>query len=428
MGAEAAVGERHRPHTSPPPQVDTSSVVDRLLGKLARQTSSGRYIPEIDGLRFVAIVSVFLVHVAMMRGFLDGSWAVIRPFGLQAVGPSKSDLLTRGAAQGWYGVELFFVLSGFVLALPFIGWRVNGGPKVSLQHYFLRRLTRIEPPYLVAMTLLFIGAAIAGENAGWAHYLASTGYVHGLVFRGPSTIDTVAWSLEVEIQFYICVPLLAVLFSLRETWVRRATIVLVAMLGVVCDAHGFLGHYVAGGFLWNYLQFFLVGWLLADLYVVSWSSKPELDRRWDLVSLVGWPLLIAGLMASDRFRFGAVAGPWILLALCTAALRGPATGKLLRNRWITTIGGMCYSIYLLHYPILFLLTGWTRRWRVGSLGLDLILRTVILGSIVLIVSAIFFALVEKPCMDPRWPARFAAWVRGARRQPSPDLIVIPDAE
>jgi peptidoglycan/LPS O-acetylase OafA/YrhL len=64
---------------------------------------------------------------------------------------------------------------------------------------------------------------------------------------------------------------------------------------------------------------------------------------------------VSGLTASDRLRFGVVVGPWLLFALCAAALRGPATARMLRNRWITTLGGMCYSIYLLHYPMLILL-------------------------------------------------------------------------
>jgi peptidoglycan/LPS O-acetylase OafA/YrhL len=390
---------------------------DRFLSRLARRTSSGRYIPEIDGLRFVAIAGVFLFHIAILGKVLDGSWTIVQPFGVSGpIGSSHSDLVSRTVSQWTYGVQLFFVVSGFVLALPFIAWRVAGGSAVSTSRYFLRRVTRLEPPYLVAMTLLFVGASIAAQHVGAGHYVASMLYLHQAVYGGPSTLDGVAWSLEVEIQFYLCVPLLAILFSQPDALRRRATIVFVALLAIVFQEYDFGRDPRMAAFLGNHLQFFLVGWLLADLYVISWGSKPTPQRRWDLVSLVGWPLLVGGLMASDRLRFGVVLGPWLLLALCVAALRGPITTRMLRNPWITTIGGMCYSIYLLHYPILILAQHWTERLSGLSPGLALLGRAAIYAPIVLVVSGVFFAMVERPCMDPRWPSRLLAWVRRSPRR------------
>jgi peptidoglycan/LPS O-acetylase OafA/YrhL len=388
---------------------------DRFLARLARRTTSGRYIPEIDGLRFVAIVGVFLFHVAILGKVLNGSWVIIPPFGqIGPVSPSQSDVISRALSQGTYGVQLFFVVSGFVLALPFIAWRVMGAKDVSTSRYFLRRVTRIEPPYLVAMTLLFIVALITQAHVGAGHYLSSLLYLHQPVYAGPSTLNSVAWSLEVEIQFYFCVPILAILFSSSDVLRRRATIVFVCLLSTIFQEYGFGRDPRMGAFLGNFLQFFLVGWLLADLYVVSWGSKPTLERRWDLVSLLGWPLLISGLMASDRLRFGVVLGPWLLFALCVAALRGPITTRILRNRWVATIGGMCYSIYLLHYPLLIMLRHWTEGFSHLTPGFALLMRAAVYGPIVLLVSGVFFVLVERPCMDPRWPLRLLTW---ARRSP-----------
>jgi peptidoglycan/LPS O-acetylase OafA/YrhL len=311
---------------------------------------------------------------------------------------------------------LFFVVSGFVLALPFIEWRVAGAKRVSTSGYFLRRLTRLEPPYLVAMTLLFVAASITEHQVGAGHLLASLIYMHHAVYGGLSTLDAVTWSLEVEIQFYLCVPLLAILFSWPDARRRRAMIVFVAVLATVFQEYGFGRDPRMGAFLGNYLQFFLVGWLLADLYVMSWGSKPAPQRRWDLVSLVGWPLLVSGLMASDRLRFGIVVGPWLLFILCVAALRGPTTARVLRNRWITTIGGMCYSIYLLHYPILVAARHWTQGLSKWSPGLGLLARAALYAPVVLVVSAIFFVLVERPCMEPRWPSKLLATWSGLRVQ------------
>jgi peptidoglycan/LPS O-acetylase OafA/YrhL len=389
-----------------------SSLPDQVLARLSRRTTSGRYIAEIDGLRFVAISGVFLFHIDLIGRLLEGSWVLFPPFGQSdPVGSAKTDLLTRAASHGSYGVQLFFVVSGFVLALPFISWRVARGPAVSLRRYFLRRLTRIEPPYVVALAFLFVGATIASVRIGVAQFVVSMLYLHHLVYGRASPVDGVAWSLEVEIEFYLCVPLLALLFSQPDARRRRATIVLVAMLAIIFQAYGFGRNPRLGSFLGNYLQFFLVGWLLADLYVMSWDSTPQLGRRWDLVSLVGWPLLVAGLMATDRFRFESVVGPWLLLALCVAALRGTTTSRLLRNRWISTIGGMCYSIYLLHYPMLVLMEHWTTMLSSRSPALAFVARAAMFAPIVLVVSATFFVLVERPCMDPRWPTRMLNWLR-----------------
>jgi len=83
----------------------------RLLVRLSRETSSGRFIPEMDGLRFVAIAMVVLFH---LNGYLTAK-AVSPQYAFTA----RSDWITQVALVGFRGVELFFVISGFILGLPF---------------------------------------------------------------------------------------------------------------------------------------------------------------------------------------------------------------------------------------------------------------------------------------------------------------------
>src|SRR5437667_40038 len=111
----------------------------RLLVRLSRETSSGRFIPEMDGLRFVAIAMVVLFH---LNGYLTAK-AVSPQYAFTA----RSDWITQVALVGFRGVELFFVISGFILGLPFAAHHIAGAPRVSLSKYYLRRLTRLEPPY-----------------------------------------------------------------------------------------------------------------------------------------------------------------------------------------------------------------------------------------------------------------------------------------
>src|SRR5882672_10637739 len=109
-----------------------------LLARLSRETSSGRFIPEMDGLRFAAIGMVVLFH---LNGYLIGKSQRYHS------SPPSSDWLAQAALVGFRGVELFFVISGFILGLPFAAQHIEGRPPVGLRKYYVRRLTRLEPPY-----------------------------------------------------------------------------------------------------------------------------------------------------------------------------------------------------------------------------------------------------------------------------------------
>src|SRR4051794_35423773 len=97
---------------------------ESFLSGLKRVTSSGDYIPEIDGLRFIAISAVVLYHVATFVNMAQSS---------------KGGVFELGAR----GVELFFVISGFVLAVPFAAQYTGGTRRVRLKDYFIRRLIRL---------------------------------------------------------------------------------------------------------------------------------------------------------------------------------------------------------------------------------------------------------------------------------------------
>jgi peptidoglycan/LPS O-acetylase OafA/YrhL len=106
--------------------------IRRFFADFRRITTSGIYIPEIDGLRFIAISLILMCHVGNHVAQLNFR---------------GRDLSTRIFDLGNRGVELFFVISGFVLAMPFVSQYLCAGPRVSLKQYFLRRVTRLEPPY-----------------------------------------------------------------------------------------------------------------------------------------------------------------------------------------------------------------------------------------------------------------------------------------
>jgi peptidoglycan/LPS O-acetylase OafA/YrhL len=378
-----------------------------FLNPYQRITSGGHFIPEIDGLRFVAIFSVFIYHLTgdVMRHSQASYASTLRLNGLFLV-TQVLDI----------GVPLFFVISGFILSLPFAQTQRNLRRPVSLKNYFWRRVTRLEPPYILCLLLFFVLKIVAsrGTAAGLApNLIASIFYVHNQVFERPSDIDFVAWSLEIEIQFYILAPLLASVFAISRRLIRISVLVAAVLLAssvstlVSSDTHlklSLLGH----------AQYFLIGFLLAEIYLGSQAGRTS--WLWDGLSIAGWCLLLFLLVANTALSVWFI--PWLILLLYIAAFRGRASNLVITNCWITTIGGMCYSIYLLHNYII-AATGWaTERLSLQDVfAVRLLIQFLLIAPVVLVVSALYFRFIERPCMRPNWPQQLAsAILRTASRQ------------
>jgi peptidoglycan/LPS O-acetylase OafA/YrhL len=380
------------------------SLAGRLLARLSRETSSGRFIPEMDGLRFAAIGMVILFH---LNGYLIAKSPLYR------TAPPQSDWLAQAALVGFRGVELFFVISGFILGLPFAAHRIHRAPRVRLRKYYLRRLTRLEPPYFAAVFLLFFLALwIQGRSAAslYPHLCASLVYLQSLIYGATSPFIGVAWSLEIEVQFYLLVPLLTLLFAVRERRLRR--ILLVALILAILSAQSVFLHQAprASLSILAYLQFFLIGFLLADVFISDWQEAPRQNLAWDLVALAGWPLLFVILHSEVLTHW--VFPAWVFLLYC-AAFRGRFVNRFFSNRWIAAAGGMCYSIYLLHYDVISGVGRFTRGIASGApYWVYLLVQLGIVGAMVVAVCGVYFVMIEKPCMRRDWPQRF--WNYGQR--------------
>jgi peptidoglycan/LPS O-acetylase OafA/YrhL len=315
---------------------------------------------------------------------------------------------------GFYGVQLFFGLSGFLLTLPFAKWRLGLAAKPSLRTYYLRRLTRLEPPYMLAMLILFVGGFVAlGVQTGlshWPNLLASLIYQHNLIFGESSLITGVAWSLEIEVQFYLVAPALSAVFSIRNVLARRA--VLLSAMIVIPLLRSLLPSYLGTRFNslpWN-VEFFATGLLLADLYLVEWKEAPNHSCVWDLASLIGWPVLMA-LIGWQRYTI--LMAPLVLMTY-VGAFRGKVSSRLFGHRLITVIGGMCYSMYLLHFSVISVTGRLTKRLLPGSsFTTRFAADAVVALPAVLAVTAVFFIVLERPCMDPGWPSKAGARLRGS---------------
>ena len=364
---------------------------------LRRIITSNRFIPEVDGFRFVAIFIVILSHVYVQCGPIPGSGVFARAFAF-------------AFEDGKRGVYLFFTISGFILALPFARHHLQAGNRVNVLSYFRRRLTRLEPPYVLAMLLrtpavLFVKhTAIATVGI---HLLATLFYVHSLVFAEYSTINPPAWSLEVEIQFYLLAPLLTAIFMVRSKAVRRAAMVAIILLSgtlanTVINPTGRLSLT-----LLYFFQYFMAGFLLCDFYLCG--DKFAIPAwLYDLLATAAivWILF-------SRAPWYPVALPFATLILYMAGFHGTLYHAIFSFRPISLIGGMCYSIYLTHSTVLTAVTPVVHR--IASSALPVVAQFPLIFGVccaaVLLIGTIYFVLIERPCMDPAWPQKLATKFR-----------------
>jgi peptidoglycan/LPS O-acetylase OafA/YrhL len=379
-----------------------------LLGRFARETSTGRFIPQLDGLRFVAIAMVVLFH-------LNGYVASYSPVAFST--PPEHDRLSLLLVHGHYGVQFFFIISGFILALPFASHHIHGTRRVNLAAYFTRRLTRLEPPYLFSL-VLFCALIVLVKGEAFRtllpHLAAGSVYLHNIIYGTGNRLNGVAWSLEVEVQFYLLVPLLTKLFAIPGRLGRRSTMVGLGFVAILFQWLFVAGTGALALSIVSFLQFFLIGFLLADFYLCEWRTSPHHHWGWDIVAIFGVVFLpfVWAHVWSIRIVF-----PVLAFLLYYAAFRGVVAYRMLGNRWLVTIGGMCYTIYLFHYHIINFAFGRSKVWVfTNNFDVNLLVQFLIIVPVVLGISALFFLLVEKPCMRKDWPQRL--WMR-VRFSPKP---------
>jgi peptidoglycan/LPS O-acetylase OafA/YrhL len=370
--------------------------------KLRRITTHGNWIPEIDGLRFVAIAATLLTHIFGEVYLRSG-----HPFVLQS-GYNVFKLVDRGDR----GVLLFFAISGFILAQPFLRQHLQHGKAVSVKAFFKRRLTRLEPPYILSLLLYAIAQAIYQHRVGTLALplLAHIFYVHNF-FALPS-LNLVTWSLEVEIQFYLLAPVLGYLYAIPSLMPRRGVMVSLIVASAVFQHHT---HGVVSWSLPGQLQYFLVGFLLADIRATRTEST--IKRWWDLVSLIVWVALFA---IPDEMAYLLL--PLLILIAYSATFNGPMTREIFSTNWIALTGGMCYSFYLMHMLVISIAFKLTRRFIIPSnLALSYLIQVVLLGACITVFCTAYFVLIERPCMDPNWPHKLRARLSGLSRSRKGDL-------
>ncbi|MEY4510800.1 MAG: O-acetyltransferase OatA [Pseudomonadota bacterium] len=291
-----------------------------------------RYHPEVDGLRTVAVLPVLLFHAGL------------------------------GVTGGYVGVDVFFVISGFLIT----GLILHDGTDFSFVKFWERRLRRIAPAAtVVVFTTLVVGWFVLFPrdlvNLGRS-VVAQEAFVANIYFWRDLNYFAVdearpllhAWSLAVEEQFYFCLPLL--LFVLRRVSKDSRFYALAAatLVSFVCSVHGVRAHPSA--------TFYLLPTRAWELLIgATIAVRPELTRehRWtnELLAFVGLAsILSAALLYTENTAFPGEAA--LLPCLGAGAVlvsnrqRLTLTGRLLASPALASVGKLSYSLYLWHWPLL----------------------------------------------------------------------------
>lgn len=389
-----------------------------LLNRFRRSTHSTHFIPEIDGLRFFAIATVMIFHLntALVRSmgwdlrdwmdkmgtdtFLQGAWWIIR-----------LDL----------GVKVFFAISGFILTLPFLKQYLAGGRKINIGDYLYRRLTRLEPPFVVSLVVFALIHVFLLNQSGanmLPHFLAGLIYSHGFIFGAPNPINPVTWSLETEAQFYLILPLLiALIFRFRSNLGR---IVIVGFLfGISIYLRNYLtvnGVSQLSASILSYFSNFAVGGIFALLYL----KRPHFFAQskafiFDILGVAAIFLLFYFYKPQIYWLNNLIFNASIL-ALFIAVFRGKVFNWFYTRPIIYLIGGMCYTIYLLHYAFYYGLVPYTLPFSNPDTNYWWILlqQALIILPVFMLIASAFYLLIEKPCMDKNWPKKLIAFLKNTR--------------
>lgn len=357
------------------------------------------YIYELESIRGIAFLLVFLFH----------TWGIS---GLQTqVLPS---LPLGYIIAGNTGVTLFFVLSGFLLSLPWLRYSIDQGrTKPEILAYYKARLLRIIPLYYVILGIawVFTGDTTTIVRAAAFLFVGFDAFPFSVVW----------WTLVTEFQFYLLLPLVMALWISGRVGRIAVGGLLVAwlcayvLLVLQNQDPTVVNNFILTKSIFARLPAFLFGIVAAAFYLRArqwpWLLKPSGATRYSTLMLVCMVLYALGMTLQRVALLGGREAEqywhlhhsleallWALLIVSLLLCTFPGRAVLV-NRHLAVIGKLSYSLYLLHLPVLFYLIYPIREHHgdesyAASFWLYL-LPAVALG-ISLVLSRISYQLVERP--------------------------------
>jgi peptidoglycan/LPS O-acetylase OafA/YrhL len=345
------------------------------------------YIPALDGMRAVAVALVIAYHLGY-----------------------------SGVAGGYIGVEVFFVLSGWlVCALLMNEQQRTGG--IALAGFWLRRARRLLPGMAVVVVGTVLVASVVDPRGlaelrtqavgaityhlNWRLIVDQQSYFEAA--EGPSALEHL-WSLSIEEQFYLFFPLLATFVLARRTRVSAVRLVLLfvlvsTVLRWVVYTPGADPSRVYFG-----TDTRLSGLLLGVALGLFWTPnrlRPHASRRFtltmDLVALAGALVVAWYAFGLDEHRTAAFRGGFTAVQLATLAVLAVAvypaptmTARLLSTEPLRWVGQRSYGIYLIHWPVIVFLSDAPGEQPESPIGVAVEI------ALVLGLAALSYRYVEQP--------------------------------
>lgn len=340
-----------------------------MTGPTAAAKPGSARVGEIDALRGIAAVAVMLFHYTTRFDQLYG-------FG-------ESPLVS--VPWGHYGVNLFFLISGYVIYMTL-------GRTKRLADFIVSRFSRLYPAFWAAVAITFCTVLILGlpgKEVSPGNALLNLLMFHGL-FRVPH-VDSVYWTLEIELLFY---SLILLLYWFRQLGRIQWFIAFLLLLRVAYDLSArwlnidlpwIIGHIL----IIKYIPWFAIGIMVYRLIAGS-------DPDWRDIAVIGFSLLILSLFDS--------AAVGVMTLVFSALLYLAASGRFSLLRWslLVWLGDISYTLYLLHENI-----GWAILLHFKALGLDANLAILLVIGISLGAAGLLTRYLERPAMY---------WIRGKYRQ------------
>ena len=166
------------------------------------------------------------------------------------------------------------------------------------------------------------------------------------------------------------------------------------------------------------LHFFSLGFLILDLHL----HQAAKNLWYDATAGIGACWMLWGRTSMDSHPYLEMLGDVTsIAALFLGCLRGPAVNRICSTRVLSTIGGMCYTIYLFHGPMLMLfLNRGTARLAFGqSYLMNLAIQATLVTGMIILASSLLFVLLERPFMEKGWHVRVIEWLRHTTIPPKP---------
>jgi peptidoglycan/LPS O-acetylase OafA/YrhL len=287
-------------------------------------------VNELDLLRFIAALAVVLFHYAFRGYAADG------------LSPLAYPLLQPAVQYGYLGVELFFLISGFVILM-------TAAPG-NLRKFAVSRAVRLYPAFWICCTLTFIVMAVAGTLPGrevtFGQYLANLTMLSGFV--GIPSIDGVYWSLFIELKFYALVAVVLLLGRIRQAQFFLGLWLLVTQL-LILRPIGFLQALL----ITDYAPYFIGGATCFLIWSQGWSRLrgAMLGLAWlQALHLSGRGLAEFESHYGSRLDHGIIMAIVSVFFAVMLLIALGHTGYFSRRRWLT-LGALTYPLYLLHQNI-----------------------------------------------------------------------------